>query len=386
MKKSLPDREGRSLFIFHVFKLKVWYTEFEYVNSEGLGVMIDQRKVEDILKTVQDPFLHKNLMEIGALRELNIREGQVSMKIALSRSDRVKQMQIQVEISSKLKENGADSVSMRFSELSKDEIRALGGFPEKKPSLLSPGNKTIFIAVASGKGGVGKSTVSVNLALALSRRGKKIGLLDADIYGFSVPDMMGIEKRPEVVNNRIIPVDRFGVKVISMGFFVENNSPVIWRGPMLGKMLNNFFNDVDWDEPDYLILDLPPGTGDIAMDIHSKLPHSKEIIVTTPHPTAAFVAARAGAMAIKTEHEILGVIENMSYFESRKTGEREYVFGQGGGEKLSDLLHTDLLGKLPLRQPEVHAGGKFAPGIYFEDDPIAAIYDGIAEKIIRKLD
>src|SRR5699024_4662644 len=147
-------------------------------------------------------------------------------------------------------------------------------------------------AVASGKGGVGKSTVTVNLATALSRYGKKVGIIDADIYGFSIPDMMGIENRPVVQEGKIIPVERFGIKVISMGFFVEDNSPIVWRGPMLGKMLNSFFDEVDWGELDYLLLDLPPGTGDIALDVHALLPTSKEIVVTTPHPTAAFVAAR----------------------------------------------------------------------------------------------
>ncbi|MED1919923.1 P-loop NTPase, partial [Bacillus thuringiensis] len=168
---------------------------------------------------------------------------------------------------------------------------------EQSESLLSPNSKTTFLAVASGKGGVGKSTVSVNLAVALARLGKKVGIIDADIYGFSVPDMMGIEKRPIVRGDKIIPVERLGVKVISMGFFVEDNAPVIWRGPMLGKMLNHFFTEVEWGDLDYLVLDLPPGTGDIALDVHSMLPSCKEIIVTTPHPTAAFVAARAGAMA-----------------------------------------------------------------------------------------
>lgn len=346
--------------------------------------MIDREKVIDVLKTVQDPFLHKSLDETHALRELSIKGDFVSLKLALSRQDAVKQMQIQVELSDKLKKNGAASVGMRFESLSDQEIIELGGFPDEKRSLLSPDSKTVFIAVASGKGGVGKSTISVNLALALKRAGKKVGLIDADIYGFSVPDMLGIENRPQVMNDRIVPVDRFGIKVISMGFFVENNAPVIWRGPMLGKMLNNFFTDVDWGDLDFLILDLPPGTGDIAMDVHSKLPHSKEIIVTTPHPTAAFVAARAGAMAVKLEHEILGVIENMSWFQSRLTGEKEYVFGQGGGKKLSGLLKTDLLGQLPLQQPDGREG-EFAPGVYFKGDPIADIYDGIAAKIIKKI-
>ena len=142
--------------------------------------------------------------------------------------------------------------------------------------------------------------------------------------------MMGIEKRPIVRGDKIIPVERLGVKVISMGFFVEDNAPVIWRAPMLGKMLNHFFTEVEWGDLDYLVLDLPPGTGDVALDVHSMLPSCKEIIVTTPHPTAAFVAARAGAMALRTEHSILGVVENMAYFESKVTGEKEYVFGRGG--------------------------------------------------------
>jgi ATP-binding protein involved in chromosome partitioning len=346
--------------------------------------MMNQQQVLDVLKTVQDPFLHKNLVETKALKNAAIEDGHVRLEIALSKQDQVKQMQIQVEISSKLKEHGAAAVVVRFTVLSDEEIRQLGGFPVDLPTLLSPGVKTEFIAVASGKGGVGKSTVSVNLALALARQGKKVGLLDADIYGFSVPDMMGIENRPAIKDNRIIPVERFGIKVISMGFFVENNSPVIWRGPMLGKMLNNFFNDVYWGDLDYLVLDLPPGTGDVAMDIHSKLPHSKEIIVTTPHPTAAFVAARAGAMATHTDHEILGVVENMAYYQSKKTGEIEHVFGKGGGDKLSDLLKTELLGRVPLTQP-VPKQGVLAPGVYFEDDPIAPVYDEIAHKVIGKL-
>ena len=162
--------------------------------------------------------------------------------------------------------------------------------------LLSPESGVRFIAVASGKGGVGKSTVTVNLAAALARQGKKVGLIDADIYGFSVPDMMGIEEYPVVEDGVIQPVERFGVKVMSMGFFIRENNPVIWRGPMLGRMLRQFFTDVQWGELDYILLDLPPGTGDVALDVHQMLPQSKEIIVTTPHATAAFVAARAGAM------------------------------------------------------------------------------------------
>lgn len=218
------------------------------------------------------------------------------------------------------------------------------------------------------------------MAVSLARLGKKVGLIDADIYGFSVPDMMGITQRPVVEGEKIIPVDRFGVKVISMGFFVEDNSPVIWRGPMLGKMLTSFFTEVEWGELDYLLLDLPPGTGDVALDVHSMLPACKEVIITTPHPTAAFVAARAGAMALKTNHEVIGVVENMAYFESQLTGEKEYVFGKGGGPKLAEELQTELLGQLPLSQPDWNEED-FAPSIYDESHRLGKIYGEIASKI-----
>ncbi|MBU8908576.1 Mrp/NBP35 family ATP-binding protein [Desertibacillus haloalkaliphilus] len=349
--------------------------------------MLTEGQVLDALKDVIDPDLNKSIVETDGIREMKIKDSNVSVKIALARTGTPEQMQLQQQIVNAVKGAGAESVGLRFEQLSDEEVKKHGGADtQSQPggdSLLSEGTKTTFIAVTSGKGGVGKSTVSVNLATTLARLGKKVGIIDADIYGFSVPDMMGIEERPKVVGERIHPVERFGVKVISMGFFVEDNAPVIWRGPMLGKMLNNFFSEVEWGELDYLILDLPPGTGDVALDIHTMLPHSKEIIVTTPHATAAFVAARAGAMAIKTHHEILGVVENMSYFESKLTGEREYVFGQGGGERLSEELKTEVLGQIPLGQPEIDEKD-FAPSVYGKEHPIGQIYSQIAERIIEK--
>ncbi|CAM4254430.1 Mrp/NBP35 family ATP-binding protein [Paenibacillus alkaliterrae] len=251
--------------------------------------------------------------------------------------------------------------------------------------LLDPSSGVQFIAVASGKGGVGKSTVTVNLAVALARRGKRVGIIDADIYGFSVPDMMGIEERPAVVNERVIPIEKFGVQVMSMGFFVEDNSPIVWRGPMLGKMLRNFFQEIEWGELDYLLLDLPPGTGDVALDVHQIIPQSKEIIVTTPHATAAFVAARAGAMAIKTEHEIIGVVENMSYYVSTSTGEKEYVFGRGGGARLAETLHADLLAQIPLGAPDNHPSEPdFSPSVYKADSDTGMLYLELADSVLRK--
>lgn len=353
--------------------------------------LVTEQQVFNILKELKDPLLHKTLEETNGITEVKIKEEKehVSVKIALAKTGTPEQMQLQSKVVQLLKEAGAATVGIRFTDLPEEELekhRTAGDMPDETAGgLLSPDSKTTFIAIASGKGGVGKSTVSVNMAVALARLGKKVGLVDADIYGFSVPDMMGITERPVVRGKKILPVDRFGVKVISMAFFVEDNAPVIWRGPMLGKMLNNFFTEVDWGDLDYLLLDLPPGTGDVALDVHTMLPSTKEVIVTTPHPTAAFVAARAGAMALRTNHEILGVIENMSYFESKLTGEKEYVFGQGGGEKLAEELRTELLGKLPLQQPDWNEED-FAPSIYDEAHKLGQIYREIAEKVIHELE
>ncbi len=351
--------------------------------------LLAEEKVLNLLKDLKDPFLHKNLEETNGIIEIKIKpeKNHVSVKLAIAKTGTAEQMQMQSEVVDLLKTNGAESVGIRFTELSEEELaKHRESIPqdEADQGLLGPNSKTQFIAIASGKGGVGKSTISVNFATSLARLGKKVGLVDADIYGFSVPDMMGITKRPVVRGEKIIPVERFGVQVISMGFFVEDNAPIIWRGPMLGKMLNSFFNEVEWGDLDYLVLDLPPGTGDVALDVHTMLPSCKEIIVTTPHPTAAFVAARAGAMAIKTEHEVIGVIENMSFFESKTTGEKEYVFGKGGGEKLAEELRTEVLGQLPLQQPDWNEED-FAPSIYAADHRLGRIYEDIAKKVIEKL-
>lgn len=346
--------------------------------------MLSNKEVEELLGDINDPVLNVPLKETEGIVEIKIKEEKehVSVKLAIGRLGGQEQLDLQMKVVDLLKENGFATVGIRFEELEDDLINEHRGNDASPIESKFSEGKTEFISVASGKGGVGKSTVSVNLAVSLAKAGKKVGIIDADIYGFSVPDMMGIVDKPAVEGEKIIPVERYGVQVISMAFFVEENTPVIWRGPMLGKMLTSFFNEVEWGELDYLILDLPPGTGDVALDVHQMLPHSKEIIVTTPHPTAAFVAARAGSMALHTDHEIIGVIENMSYFESEVSGQKEYVFGTGGGEKLAADLEVPLLGQVPLGQPKWDHDD-FAPSIY-KDDKISEIYTEIANGIIAQ--
>lgn len=348
--------------------------------------MLNEQEVRALLGKLEDPFLHKTLEETNGILSVKIKEEKnyVSVKVAIAKTNTAEQMQLQTKVVDTLKSAGVATVGIRFEELPKEALEQFRGqLGAAAESLTSPATSVKIISIASGKGGVGKSTVSVNLAVAIARLGKKVGLVDADIYGFSVPDMMGIRENPQIKEDRIIPVERKGVKVISMGFFVENNAPVVWRGPMLGKVLDQFFKDVEWGELDFLLLDLPPGTGDVALDIHQMLPASKEIVVTTPHPTAAFVAARAGAMALQTDHEVLGVIENMSWYESKSTGEREMVFGKGGGPKLADELRTVLLGQIPLGQPDWD-NEDFAPSVYEESHPTGKLYNEIAQQVIDR--
>lgn len=322
-----------------------------------------------------------------SFRDVVVKDRHINMTVLISDAA---QPTFEPLLRAALLEAGAETVNLRFRHDSGSEeaqqtgpVRGHGAGMETHP-LLHEQSGVNFIAVASGKGGVGKSTVTVNLAVALARKGKRVGIIDADIYGFSVPDMMGIEERPMIVNERVIPIEKFGVKVMSMGFFVEDNAPIVWRGPMLGKMLRNFFNEIEWGQLDYLLLDLPPGTGDVALDVHQMIPQSKEIIVTTPHATAAFVAARAGAMAIKTEHEIIGVVENMSYFKTR-TGDIEYVFGRGGGARLAEQLNVDLIGQIPLGAPDNHISEvDFSPSVYKTSTETGQLYLEMADTVIQK--
>lgn len=371
--------------------------------------MVTREQVLQALAYIIDPTLKRSITELGLVRDVVVREDSVSLTIVTHPESTGEHITapLHKELQEALAKIGIASPHIRYRTMTEKELGDIAGKEQPQPQaadaskpaqpikghgaglekhpILHPESGVEFIAIASGKGGVGKSTVTVNLAVALARLGKRVGLIDSDIYGFSVPDMMGIEERPDQVGDKIKPVERFGVKIMSMGFFVEDNSPVVWRGPMLGKMLRNFFAEVEWGELDYLLLDLPPGTGDIALDVHQMLPQSKEIIVTTPHATAAFVAARAGAMAIRTNHEILGVVENMSYYEHPKLGERDYIFGRGGGGRLAETLHTELLAQFPLGAPDNHpAEPDYSPSVYKADSATGRAYLELASAVVER--
>ena len=218
-----------------------------------------------------------------------------------------------------------------------------------------------IIAVASGKGGVGKSSVTTNLSVALAQRGRSVAVVDADVWGFSIPRMLGVEQSPTVIDSMIVPPESHGVRAISMGFFAEEDTPVIWRGPMLHKALEQFLTDVYWGDPDFLLVDLPPGTGDIAISLAGFLPRAEVYIVTTPQPAAQKVAQRAAFMAEKVRLEVRGVIENMSWFTGDDGKEYE-IFGSGGGQELADELGVPLLGKLPLTTALREGGDEVSGG------------------------
>ncbi len=246
---------------------------------------------------------------------------------------------------------GVTGVAVEFTHMTDEERSALvqevRGTPTREISIGKPGTKTRVISIASGKGGVGKSSVTANLGVALARLGRTVGIIDADVWGFSIPKMLGVDRAPTVIDETLLPPEIHGVRVMSMDYFVRPDQAVIWRGPMLHKALEQFLADVHWDDPDYLLIDMPPGTGDIAISMSQFLPRAEAIVVTTPQVTAQRVAMRAGLMARKVNQEIMGVVENMSWFTG-DDGVRYRIFGEGGGQVLADELEVPLLGSVPL--------------------------------------
>src|ERR671937_1902362 len=302
-----------------------------------------RERILEALSHVIDPELRKPVTELDMVRGVEVDGGRVDVTIALtvagcplrnSFEDQVREVMRDVP--------GVESISLSFDVMTPEERTALtqklrGGLQERSKGL-SLDAATRVIAICSGKGGVGKSTVAANLAVAFSQLGERTGILDADVYGHSIPHILGIHQKPVVVDRMIVPPVTNEMKLMSIGFFLDANQPVMWRGPMLHRALEQFLSDVHWGELDVLVVDMPPGTGDVAISLGQLLPRAEAIVVTTPQPAAQEVAARAGVMAQKTSMRLIGVIENMS-------GE---VFGEGGGDKLAQELGIPLLGRVAL--------------------------------------
>ncbi len=347
---------------------------------------ITKEAILDALRVVEDPDVHRSIVEMEMVRKVEIHGSRVHVEVVLT----IQGCPLHNIIEKQVKEvvlavPGVTDIELTIGTMSDEErerfAAKLRGKEASQSPLLAPDVSTEFIAVASGKGGVGKSTVTANLAVALAKRGLRVGVIDADIYGFSLPGIFGVsDVKPAVVQDLVMPVQTHGIKLVSMQFFVPNNRPVIWRGPMLGKMLKNFFQEVHWGDLDVMLLDLPPGTGDMALDVHSTLPKSKELIVTTPQTNAAHVAVRAGVMAQQVKHEIIGVIENMAYFICDHCNERHFIFGKGGGSTVAKVLKTDLLAQIPVAEaPERPTG-------IFEEGSVQAVaFDSLAQQLYEKL-
>ncbi len=315
--------------------------------------MPTKEQVLHILSGINDPELKKPLTELDMVRFVDVIGGNVRVGITLT----VPGCPLKEKITSDVRNGvslipGVESVKVEFDVMT-DEQRMrlrqkLGHAPVEGREPVSIVNfAKRFIAVSSGKGGVGKSTVTTNLASALAKMGKNVGLLDADVYGFSVPRMLGVTGQPTIIDDKIVPLRKGdNLQVVSMGFFVNEDDPVIWRGPMLHKAVNQFLSDVMWDDLDFLFLDLPPGTGDVTLTIAQAIPSAELLVVTTPQATATHVAGRVAKLAEKTKLQVIGVVENMSYYESN--GKRDYIFGRDGGKRLAERLSVPFLGEIPL--------------------------------------
>ena len=333
---------------------------------------------EEILKALEaviDPELRRSIVELEMVRSIDSADGLVRVTVSLTTPGCPIRSHFETAVQQAVGAlAGVQRVEVGFDVLSDQEKAGLqqklgrpGGLPEGALAQV-----TNVVCIGSGKGGVGKSTITANLAAALTADGKRVGVLDADVWGYSIPRMFGVSGRPPVSPQRkIMPLEGHGVKVMSIGFFVEEDSAVVWRGPMLHKALTQFLEDVEWGALDFLLVDLPPGTGDVSMTLAQLLPQAKFLIVTTPQPVAQKVARRAAEMAHKVDLDIGGVIENMTGFVT-PGGERFALFGEGGGQALADELDVPLLGTVPLTMPLREQSDAGEPLVFTDpDDPAA---------------
>ncbi|HET7522555.1 MAG TPA: Mrp/NBP35 family ATP-binding protein, partial [Acidimicrobiales bacterium] len=356
---------------------------------------LNEKRVLEALRPVTDPELNVSIVDLDMVRGIEVNKGQVTVTVALT----VPGCPMKDEVTRRVRTaveglKGAREVNVQLTSMTPAELQALRtklsgqgaadpeawgsqgapaagggqhaghqhggarrplGHEEGRANQFGPRSATRVIGISSGKGGVGKSSVTVNLAVSLAREGHDVAVLDADVYGFSVPGMLGVDETPTVNDKKMKPPVAFGVKCMSMGFFIDDEQPVIWRGPMLHKALEQFLVDVDWGTPEFLLVDMPPGTGDVALSMAQYLPTSEVYVVTTPQLAARRVAQRSAYMAKKLNLPMRGVIENMSWMVG-PGGERQYIFGQGGGEELAAELKVPLLGQIPL-DPVLREGG-----------------------------
>jgi ATP-binding protein involved in chromosome partitioning len=366
---------------------------------------VTEAQVLDALRPVQDPELNLSIVEIGMVKDIRINGGSIGVTIALT----VPGCPLRAEITKRVTDavmplDGVDSVDVDMTVMTPEELEGvrarlgngggshaghshaggqqpLGHEEGRTNAFMLPESRTRVLGISSGKGGVGKSSVTVNTAIALAKMGHQVAILDADVYGFSVPKMLGITHDPVVIDDMLIPPIAYDVKCISIGFFVEDDQPVMWRGPMLHKALEQFLTDVYWGDPDYLLIDMPPGTGDVALSMAQYLPRSEVYVVTTPQPAAQRVAQRTAYMAKKVNLPLRGVIENMSWFTG-DDGKRYELFGAGGGQALADDLDVPLLAQVPL-VPDLREGGDIGVPVTVSQphSEAAQAFAGLAKQI-----
>ncbi len=333
----------------------------------------------DALKTVQDPDLHKDIVSLGFIKNLNIDGSNVKFDVELTTPACPVKEQLRVECETKVKAiEGVEQVDVNMTAV----VRST---EHSQPVL--PGVKNI-IAVASGKGGVGKSTVSTNLAIALSLTGARVGLMDADIYGPSIPQMMGIPISPPKVGseNKFFPHEKYGLKVVSAAFLTKQGQPLMLRGPMLGGIIQQFLQNVEWGELDYLIIDLPPGTGDVQLTLTQKAPLSGAVVVTTPQEVSLIDADKGVKMFQQVKVPLLGIVENMSYFVCDGCDKKHHIFRQGGGQTLADNFKIPLLGEVPIIPAIAEAGDSGIPVVMSDpESPASLAYKDLAGKVAAQL-
>jgi ATP-binding protein involved in chromosome partitioning len=339
-----------------------------------------EQQVREALRNVMDPEIGRPIEDIGMLQAIEVEGDRVRVHVLITIEGCPLKDRITQDVTAAVRPlEGVSVVDVELSPMSGEQREALvkqlrgGQAPATPQSRISFAPSTSIIAVASGKGGVGKSSVTVNLAVALAAEGFRVGVLDADVWGFSVPRMMGVSGKPVGFNDMILPLEAHGVKVISMGFFVPEETPVIWRGPMLHKAIEQFLGDVYWGDLDFLLCDLPPGTGDVSISLASFLPGASMLVVTTPQEAARKVAERAGKMAERTNLRPLGVIENMSYYLCPHCGERDEIFGSGGGLEAAETLGVPLMAQVPLLPAMREGGDEGRPIVVTDPDAPASI-------------